>query len=102
MSLLALKKEFDKRHEFDTEDVKYLYKRYPKIKFSNIPLAWVINIDDLLCDLPHSIISEIRQDFGQPIFIFKDDLSKYKSKIDECERRLLSIDKDLHKLYGYL
>lgn len=102
--LLEFKREFDKRHDFDAGDLNYLYKKYPKVVFSKIPLAWVINIDDMLCELPHTSVVEIRQDFGQPVFILKnqEEKDKYQSILDKFDKVLRLIDKDLHKLYGYL
>ena len=102
--LFEFKKEFDKRHDFESSDLNYLYKKYSNIVFSNIPYAWVINIDDMLCELPHTSIAEIRQDFGQPIFILKnkEEKEKYQSILNKFDKALRYIDKDLHQLYGYL
>lgn len=103
INLNTFKKEFDHRHDFAGSDVELLGGRHPDVNIFNIPVAWVFPVDEMLCRFRYNrAIKEVRQEFGQLIVTFKNRpadqgrYSKYKSIVDECERKIKSIDIDLH------
>lgn len=107
-SLLKYAEEFWNRHDFSYEELKTLSERHPSVKVSlNIPVAWIIPIDELLCRFRYNqVIDEIGQEFGQLIVRFKnrpedqEKLSKYKDVVEEYEKRIREIDRDIAKEHG--
>lgn len=97
--LWDIQKEFNKRHNFNDEDIGLLKERWSEITFHNIPLAWVFPLDEMLCKLRYNNpIYEIRQEFGQ-LIILSHQL-KYKNHkviIKKTEQAIYNIDKDLLK-----
>ena len=105
MNLIDIKKQFDHRHDFDDSDFIILKKRHSSVNILNIPTAWIIPIDDLLCRFKNDqVIKEVRQEFGQLIVIFKDRLQdqtqllNYKKIVEQFNCVIKNIDKDLE--YG--
>lgn len=100
MRLIDIKKHFDKRHDFDDSDLFLLKEKHKSVNIVNIPTAWIIPIDKLLCRFAsNQVIKEVSQQFGQLIVVFKnipqDQFNSYKKIIAEFEYIICNIDKDL-------
>lgn len=92
-----IEKEFDYRHEFDDSELDILIERWPSVKFSRIPLAWIIIIDDMLSRLRYNKpIYEIRQEFGHLIILSRPLSDNQRKIIQHAEEQLYLIDTDLH------
>ena len=101
-TLESNKKAFDARHDFEDEDITLLKERHPSVEIINVPTAWVLPIDYMLCDFRHSdAIRRVEQCFGQLCITFKnrqDDqgrFEKYKVVISKYEEMIREIDADL-------
>lgn len=99
----TFKKEFDYRHDFEDSDMQLLCERHSDIQFSNIPAAWILPVDEMLCKFKYNEVAKaVRQEYGQLVVVLKSRpadqgrYSKYRSIVDECEQKLKSIDMDLH------
>ena len=94
--LLTFKKEFDLRHEFQSEDLTTLKERWPNVKFVNIPEAWILILDTMLCKLRyHNPVRVIRQDYGQ-LVVLHDPLRQRQQKIiSDAEEAIYAIDEDI-------
>lgn len=97
------KKLFDMRHEFNDEDIDLLKERHPGVEILNIPVAWVVPIDQMLCDFRHSqAISKVEQQFGELCVVFKNRQQdqgrkeKYKNTVAKYEKIIKKIDADLY------
>lgn len=97
-----MKKEFNLRHNFDSEDIDILKERHPSVRFIDIPEAWIITIDEMLSSMRYATpVKEVRQFQGLLITILKNGLKsknieKYRIVINKKEQELYSIDMDLH------
>lgn len=100
MLLEEVKKEFSIRHDFEDDDLDILKERWSNIIFKNIPAAWIIIIDEMLCLLRYNNpIKEIHQEFGQFITLFSRELNpKQQQIIKRAEISIYNIDKDLYEL----
>lgn len=96
-ALLAYKEEFDDRHaEDDQEDLATLQERWPSVKFHNIPVAWIVILDTMLCRMRYSNpVREVRQEFGQLIVIHGPLRASQEKIIREAEQEIYAIDADL-------
>lgn len=95
----SLKLQFDERHDFESEDFSNLKKRFPHCKFTNVPEAWIIIIDEMLCSMREpGTIREIRQEYGQLIIEFRDgfNLPDNRKHIEEAESKIYRLDKDIN------
>ena len=90
MNLLKYKKEFDSRHDWDSEEETQLKTNWPNICFENIPQAWIIPIDKILSKNNHDSVKEIKQYYGQVIVLPRNDI--LEKKLDNI---LKNIDIDL-------
>jgi hypothetical protein len=118
-TILKYAKEFWDRHDISYEELKTLSDRHPSVKINfNIPVAWIVLVDELLCRFRYNqVIEEIGQEFGQLIVVLKKDalllkdrdrnrpedqgqLIKYKEVVEQYDRRIREIDIDLAKKYG--
>ncbi len=96
--------EFDKRHDFDSEELNILYERHPFIKFQNIVESWIVPIDQMLCSMRYdNPISEVRQINGRLIVLFKEDINRnkidlYNKIIQICDIAIFNIDRDLNQI----
>lgn len=98
MNLSAIKQIFDDRHEFDAEEENILKLKWPRIKFYNIPQAWIIQLDEFLRNFNSFKIKEIRQDFAQLTIIPSVRLTdEEKFNLNSLEKKIYSLDKDLHE-----
>lgn len=96
--LYKLKKDFDERHDFCDDDIEVLKGRWPEVSFHNIPAAWIIPIDQMLCRMRyHNQIKEIRQDFGQFIVIHNKLRPNHEKILKRAEQEIYEIDVDLQK-----
>ena len=107
MLLYNFKKIFDARHDFNDSDIEVLKGRYPQIRFINIPTAWIVVIDEMLCSMRyHNPIVAVKQEFGQLIIDFSNDpeyqkyIDQYQKYITVAENKVFNIDKDLYVLFG--
>ena len=65
MSLQKFYEEFKSRHDFEDEDLGILKERHPNINITNIPIAWIVIVDELLCRArKEGQIQSIDQSFG--------------------------------------
>ena len=95
MNLEIFKREFDYRHDWDIEEENVLKTNWPNIKFHNVPLAWIIPIDDLLQKV-NKPIKEIRQEYGQLIILHDLFNSQQQQQyINDTEEIIQAIDLDL-------
>jgi hypothetical protein len=96
--------EFKERHDFDSEDLSLLFERHPAVKFHDIPEAWIIPIDEMLCSVRYdNPFSEVRQVDGLLVVSIKDgiertELAKYKEIISAADYKIYNIDRDLNKI----
>lgn len=90
---------FNQRHSFDSDDHNTLQNNFPDIKFSCIPDAWIILIDNMLRKIGSHVV-EVQQFFGLFIVRLKnikqDTLDICNKTISFYEKRLYLIDQDLH------
>lgn len=91
MNLIAYKKEFDYRHDWDADELNILQSKWPTIKFKNIPQAWIFAIDKILSTNNILDIKEIRQDYGQVIVLPHNNYIENK-----LENIIKKIDMDLN------
>jgi hypothetical protein len=103
ISVPAFYREFEHRHEFDSDDIRLLQTKYPHIRFEGIPEAWVIVIDELVRQvgrLDRTALVAVRQDFGF-LSVFRRAGHQYPEIVRElvklAETRLYLIDVDLHR-----
>ncbi len=95
-SLLAIKKAFDERHDYSSEDLSVLQERWPEVKFVNIPDAWILILDTMLCRLRYdNPVREIRQEYGQLVVLHKPLRKRQKEVIQQAERQIYAVDADL-------
>jgi len=102
MNLISYKETFDFRHDFDSEDLDTLRERWPSITFHNIPDAWILLIDEMLCAMRYSLrIAEIRQEFGQLIVLPNGKLSNsHQQLLAAFEAAIYKIDADISRELG--
>lgn len=98
MNLKKIAKEFNKRHDFNSDDLKVLQNNFPNIKFKNIPEAWIVLIDSMLLELKkyNYIVNNVSQYFGHLIIKSSNTDIKFKKIVAKYEKNLYSIDIDLH------
>ena len=97
MLLNDVKPTFDYRHDFEGEDIQTIKERWPNVTFHNIPLAWIIPIDEMLCRLRYdNPIYEVRQEFGHLVVLSVPLNSNQKRIIQQAEDEIYLIDVDLH------
>jgi hypothetical protein len=92
MNLIAYKKEFDYRHDWDLDEENILKSKWPTIKFKNIPQAWIIPIDKTLSTNNILDIKEIRQNYGHVIVLPHNNYIENK-----LENIIKKIDMDLNE-----
>lgn len=95
----SLKLEFDDRHDFESEDFANLKKRFPHAKFTGIPEAWIIIIDEMLCAMREpGTVQEVRQEYGQLIVKFREgfDFPENHKHIEDAEAKIYKLDKDIN------
>jgi hypothetical protein len=102
-TLAEFKKAFNYRHDFEDSDMQILHERHPSVRFSNIPVAWLVPIDEMLCRFKYNqAVQSVCQEYGQLIVVFKnrpkdrERFTEYQSIVDECGGKLKLIDIDLH------
>ena len=84
-----IKATFDERHEFGDDDLEVLKDRWPKVAFQNIPLAWIIPIDEMLSAMRYdNPIYEMRQEFGHLIVLSRPLKLNQKLIIQQAENLL--------------
>lgn len=97
--------EFNRRHDFEDSDIDILKERHPNIEFQDIPVAWIVIIDQALSRLRYKKekIKSVRQEYGQLIFQF--DLEVFTPKtaeiIHHMHEQIKKIDKDLYENFDY-
>lgn len=104
MNLNQRKKEFDHRHDFDDEDLKILQERHPGVEIKNIPTAWIVIVDELLCAFRYNnAITSVEQHFGHLCVSLKNRpedqgrFKTYRKTIAHYEEKIRAIDLDLNK-----
>lgn len=97
MLLSQIKKEFDYRHDFESDDLDLLNNRFPTICFLNIPVDWICLIDNLLTNISSlDRIKEVRQEFGQLIIINNYSLTETdRNLIEYYSKKITNSDMDL-------
>jgi len=105
MSLQEFHKEFKDRHDFEDDDLELLQDRHPKTQITNIPIAWIIIIDELLCrDRKVNKIKAIDQSYGFIVINYRGDSSVSERlgwAVEDAERKVRELDIDLYEKYGY-
>lgn len=99
MSWDSLKYQFNNRHDFESEQLAVLKKKFPKIKFSGIPDAWIVIVDQMLRNMRElGTVKEIRQEYGQLVveFLKGYEIPDNKACIQEAESKIYNLDKDLN------
>jgi hypothetical protein len=86
--------EFQKRHDFDSEELAVLKAHYPSISFTDIPEAWIYILDQML----ERISGKVRKVYQLcGYLIVEASLSDDEMNIVErFERKLYEADIDLH------
>jgi len=95
ISLEELNKAFRKRHDFNTEELKLLQDNFPKIKFIDIPEAWIVLVDKMLRET-HEDVKSVEQHCGLLCVTENVPGDLDLSIVSKYEQRLYKIDKDLH------
>jgi len=97
MTLFEYKKIFDSRHEFNESETDVIRERYPSVCISNIPVAWIVLIDEMLGKFRCSdLIKSVGQEYGQLIILFsREPEAKHKEIIEKVEQAIRDIDKDM-------
>jgi len=96
--------EFEERHDFNSEDLGLLFERHPSVKFFDIPEAWIIPIDEMLCLVRYANpFNEVRQVDGLLVVSIKNgikeiDLAKYKKIVSAADYKIYNIDSDLNQI----
>lgn len=96
ISIQEFYNEFLDRHDFLYSDLDYLPNKYKHIKFTNIPEAWVCQIDHCLqklCSINNII--EISQECGFLVVSGNVDETDIVM-INKLDSRLKQLDIDLH------
>lgn len=108
MSLLEqFKEEFIKRHDFYSDELNVLFSKWQgKTTFRDIPEAWIIPIDTMLCELNEQnffpieveqIFGQLYVNFGSKAEGFTDDQEVvYKLIINKTVKQIKLIDEDLY------
>jgi len=101
------KRIFDARHDFNDSDLETLQDRHPSIKFINIPTAWIVAVDEMLCRMRYqNPVVTVRQEFGQLIVEFSGNpelqcfIDRYQPCITIAERKIYEADRDLYEQFG--
>jgi hypothetical protein len=90
-------KDFIDRHDFEYDDSRFLSSKYPSIKFSNIPEAWVIMIDSALLKMKEPLkIKSISQVMGHLSVDVSDVSDVDRALLRWLEKKLIELDFDLH------
>lgn len=97
ISLVQFFEIFMKRHDFVYDDIDLLRNRFSHIKFNNIPEAWVCEIDTHLSKVDTTKISIVSQTMGFLHIDCMDLSAKDRKVLSTLEKRLYSIDIDLHE-----
>lgn len=100
LNLIKLKKEFYKRHDFESKDLEVLYNKFPKVSFKNIPEAWIVLIDKMLNEVGTYYIKSVEQHYGLLCITETNPQYLDLSIVDKYEKRIYNIDKDLHESYS--
>lgn len=97
ISINQFAEEFNYRHDFKYDDDKYLENKFPNIKFSNIPEAWVYQINKILSSI-YDIdnISSITQVMGFISIQYKNLSHHDINLISKLENQLKLLDIDLY------
>lgn len=98
------KKEFDKRHDFNSTELNVLKDNFPHVGFYNIPEAWIIIVDKMLRKISNDV-SYVSQEYGFLRVVLKgskeNDFNYISKQMDVAQKRVRAIDKDLHDLMDY-
>ena len=97
ISISQFSKEFNFRHDFDVDDIDILKKKYPEVKFLNIPEAWIIQVDNMMQCLKSYNVVCVQQQYGFLSVILKESTPESKQIIQYFENKMYQIDIDLHK-----
>jgi len=105
--LREFKRIFDARHDFNDSDLEILQDRYPAVEFIDIPAAWIIAIDEMLCGMRyHNPVVTVRQAFGQLVVEFsrspemQEFIDRYQPYVAVAERKVYEADRDLYEQFG--
>jgi hypothetical protein len=99
----VIKKSFDARHDFDDEDMELLRERHSAVEFYDIPTAWIVPIDEMLCLMRlRNPVEAVRQVEGELVVVFKlgtpkERLDKYQRIVQAAENKIYDIDRDLRE-----
>jgi len=98
INIVQFGSEFNKRHDFEYEDIDFLPKKYNHISFRKIPEAWVCPIDHCLEKMEDLMkVSEISQYSGL-LVVHCDNISENdRQLLVELDKTLRLIDLDLHE-----
>jgi len=99
MNINQLKEEFNFRHDFVSDDLDLLETKYPKVKFHNIPEAWIIVIDDFL-KRNSFFVKSITQYFGLCCISYTKNAPDFiVDEFKKTEKLLYRADIDLHRSF---
>jgi hypothetical protein len=93
--------EFKTRHDFDLDELNILRERHDFLSCTdNIPVAWIVPIDEMCCQFKYENVSNIKIDqiFGNIVIQFKPEeyKEKYNPIIELLNKKISNIDKDLY------
>lgn len=90
--------EFNKRHDFEYEDIDFLPKKYGYITFKEIPEAWVCPIDHCLEKMEDPTKVTKMSQYSGLLVIHCGEVSEYDQKLlTGLDRTVRLIDLDLHE-----
>lgn len=97
ISMNDFNKNFIDRHDLEYDDSIFLSSKYPSIRFSDIPEAWVVVIDMALEKMQEP---ERVQSISQVMGHLSIDVGKVSNRdqaaLKWLERKLVELDIDLH------
>ena len=96
INLTELSKEFQKRHDFNSEELDVLNNNFPNVQFKNIPEAWIVLLDKMLRETGTDHVKSVEQHCGLLCVSETKPRELDLSIVDKYEKRLYKIDEDLH------
>lgn len=100
ISISQLRNDFNLRHDFESEDIDVLRKKFKAVSIQNIPEAWVVIVDSMLTEIS-CVTKGVTQQYGfMCVLLYKtfeeDVYAGIKKTIESYEEMLYLIDEDLH------
>jgi len=101
ITIAEMRKEFERRHDFESTELDVLRERFANTFFGDIPEAWIVPIDETLTRLYSDPfrVRAVDQRYGFLVVTFRDGRevsAEHRKIVKTLEQRLYDIDRDLH------